>query len=449
MTCTQQCWGNLQLLQALGSGKTEAESLLLPKVNEHWPDYLGCPSPEQLFTACPCPWSTHGVTQAHHRAQNTTWHNTSKLRFPCSSPGTAGGCQVMHPRKSEALASRGWHWGGAQQPKGMKGNLHLSPLSCLYLRWHVQGGERDPTMLGQCWVWGRQWKEGCDRIFCHSGDPPDTEGCNTHWNAVPQPSNQIPPSDNLEHLWPTPIYHLLNSVWMWKEKGNPEPTNETVVSILLGFMAFIESTDKSVDLQGFWKALCPLAEIWLPSLELRAGVWISGNCFSVPKTGMGQGPRIKRCEEIFAAHECFQKTAGNLESWDSGSAPSLSCSPQLLSHLWPFWAGVEWVLGGCRNWTACCLITLCYYFLHSMREPVFFRSQAAPSSLGLLYKSSHWKSFQTWRCKGMSYSQMGFKQLWDRNDWCCRSHSPLQQVPVLLLSGSGCHQGALSPLVCD
>lgn len=40
-------------------------------------------------------------------------------------------------------------------------------------------------------------------------------------------------------------------VHLWKEKENPEPTNETVAGILLGFVAFIESAYKSLDLQGF------------------------------------------------------------------------------------------------------------------------------------------------------------------------------------------------------
>lgn len=56
----------------------------------------------------------------------------------------------------------------------------------------------------------------------------------------------IPPSDNLEHHWPTVIHHLLNSVQVWKERENPEPTNETVVSIFLGSVAFIESSYKSL-----------------------------------------------------------------------------------------------------------------------------------------------------------------------------------------------------------
>lgn len=55
-----------------------------------------------------------------------------------------------------------WHGGagtgGAQQPKGMKGYLHLSPPGCLYLRWHVQPF-REGKWITPCWVsvgWGEE-----------------------------------------------------------------------------------------------------------------------------------------------------------------------------------------------------------------------------------------------------------------------------------------------------
>lgn len=227
-------------------------------------------------------------------------------------------------------------------------------------------------------------------------------------------------------------------------------------------MAFIESTYKSVDLQGFWKALCPLAEVWLPSLELQAGAWISGNCFSVPKTEMGHGPRSKRrhsCEAIFAPHEYFHKTAGNLETWTLGGLPT---SPALFSscHLsGPFELmldGCLEVLGGCRS--ELCIVL--FPALHEESSKPAFRSQATPSSFGFLYKSIHWEKLSGWQawkcleavlCRGMGYNEMGFKKLWDRiigaveaTTHCSKSQSCCPQ----LSSHSRCHQGVLSLLVC-
>lgn len=200
-------------------------------------------------------------------------------------------------------------------------------------------------------------------------------------------------------------------------------------------MTFIESSYKSLDLQGFWKALCPLAQGCLSFLVLRAGIWISGNCFSVPKTRLNQGAGINpRCQylhdTILASHEHFHLTK-LLETWRPGKRERLWSI--LLSFaaviLCPLWISVEWVLGSV--WWLEEVNGILYYFLQSRpswaRQPLLAFGSCINAAFGANQPGNPWRFFLAEGWATIKWNS----SIWNRKCRCCRSRNPPQQVPVL------------------